>query len=60
MLCEFNFRIDRMISKLLGFSSLAKETKLSGVLHTNLYQEDDVQPQVQVALWEYIFQIRSH
>lgn len=47
-------------SKLLGISSLAKETELSCVLLISLYQEREIQPQVWAALWEYIFQIRSH
>lgn len=50
MLSEFNFRIDMRKSKLLGISSLAKETKLSRVLLTSLYQEKEIQPQDWAAL----------
>lgn len=58
--CFLNFRMDMLKSKLLGISSLAKEIRVSHVLLTSLYQEDEIQPQVRAALWECIFQIRSH
>lgn len=60
MLSEFNFRIGMLMPKLLGISSLAKETKVSHLQLTSLYQEDEIQPQVWADLWEYIFQIRIH